>query len=141
VCSTPQPGFFDVVGKYKWEAWKNLGDLDRTVAMQDYVESLLQKASEMPVSADLTRFVDSVTPVRRKAAVEVEAPVVEAASSVELNTSAVMDKAELIANQMDELREVVLQDSLKMARLQQSLEAGEGNEVSFVENCFFFLNI
>ncbi|KAM4812453.1 acyl-CoA-binding domain-containing protein 6 [Urocitellus parryii] len=36
-CNTPKPGFFDFEGKQKWEAWKALGDLSPSQAMQEYV--------------------------------------------------------------------------------------------------------
>ncbi len=140
-----------MVGRYKWEAWRKLGDLDKTAAMQQYVESLLRKAAAMPPSADLTRFVEAVTPVRRKTQQSQQSQLQQNQESQEkqphagsaqnstpslpanyLNQSVssnVVDKAEMIANQVDQLRQVVLQDSLKVARLQQTLEGGASNEV------------
>ena len=35
--STPKPGMFDVVGKYKWEAWANLKDMSQAEAEQAYI--------------------------------------------------------------------------------------------------------
>lgn len=35
-----KPAFWDVVGKYKWEAWKELGQLSKEAAMTKYIESL-----------------------------------------------------------------------------------------------------
>ncbi|KAL6046143.1 acyl-CoA binding domain-containing protein 6 [Balamuthia mandrillaris] len=37
-CNAPKPGFFDFVGKEKWNAWNRLGDMSKEKAMQDYVE-------------------------------------------------------------------------------------------------------
>lgn len=124
---------------------KKLGDLDKTAAMQEYVESILKKAAEMPPSADLTRFVEAVTPVRanvqRKAAASTH-PVASASkpppaaaegTAANEGSSGVADKAEMIAHQVDRLREAVLQDSLKVARLQQSLEGGS-NEVQMTKS-------
>jgi acyl-CoA-binding protein len=34
----PKPGFFDVVGNAKHEAWAQLHDMDRAEAMQRYVD-------------------------------------------------------------------------------------------------------
>ncbi|XP_052258659.1 acyl-CoA-binding domain-containing protein 5-like isoform X2 [Dreissena polymorpha] len=39
-CSIPKPSFWDLVNKAKWDAWNNLGDMDRDTAMTKYVEEL-----------------------------------------------------------------------------------------------------
>ncbi|VDD91995.1 unnamed protein product [Enterobius vermicularis] len=39
-CTTPKPSFWNVVERYKWEAWKSLADMDQKVAKQKYVELL-----------------------------------------------------------------------------------------------------
>ncbi|XP_047443914.1 acyl-CoA-binding domain-containing protein 6 [Mugil cephalus] len=36
-CNTPKPGFFDFEGQRKWQAWKQLGDMDMEQAMQEYI--------------------------------------------------------------------------------------------------------
>ncbi|XP_017541665.1 acyl-CoA-binding domain-containing protein 6 [Pygocentrus nattereri] len=36
-CNTPKPGFFDFEGQRKWTAWKDLGDMSKDQAMQEYV--------------------------------------------------------------------------------------------------------
>ncbi|XP_034386480.1 acyl-CoA-binding domain-containing protein 6 isoform X2 [Cyclopterus lumpus] len=36
-CNTPKPGFFDFEGQRKWQAWKQLGDMEADQAMQDYI--------------------------------------------------------------------------------------------------------
>uniref|UniRef100_A0A3Q3LAR0 Acyl-CoA-binding domain-containing protein 6 n=1 Tax=Mastacembelus armatus TaxID=205130 RepID=A0A3Q3LAR0_9TELE len=36
-CNTPKPGFFDFEGQRKWQAWKQLGDMDADQAMQEYI--------------------------------------------------------------------------------------------------------
>ncbi|TNN89271.1 Acyl-CoA-binding domain-containing protein 6 [Liparis tanakae] len=36
-CSTPKPGFFDFEGQRKWQAWKQLGDMEADQAMQEYI--------------------------------------------------------------------------------------------------------
>ncbi|XP_077987146.1 acyl-CoA-binding domain-containing protein 6-like [Glandiceps talaboti] len=41
-CNTSRPGFFDFEGKQKWDAWKNLGDMDKEQAMMEYVSELLR---------------------------------------------------------------------------------------------------
>lgn len=36
-CNTSKPGFFDFEGQRKWQAWKQLGDMDAEQAMQEYI--------------------------------------------------------------------------------------------------------
>ncbi|XP_076841412.1 acyl-CoA-binding domain-containing protein 6 isoform X2 [Brachyhypopomus gauderio] len=36
-CNTAKPGFFDFEGQRKWTAWKQLGEMSRDQAMQEYV--------------------------------------------------------------------------------------------------------
>ncbi|KAG7230758.1 hypothetical protein INR49_019572, partial [Caranx melampygus] len=36
-CNTPKPGFFDFEGQRKWQAWKQLGDMEAEQAMQEYI--------------------------------------------------------------------------------------------------------
>uniref|UniRef100_A0A8C6WKX1 Acyl-CoA-binding domain-containing protein 6 n=1 Tax=Neogobius melanostomus TaxID=47308 RepID=A0A8C6WKX1_9GOBI len=36
-CNTSKPGFFDFEGQRKWQAWKQLGDMDAKQAMQEYI--------------------------------------------------------------------------------------------------------
>ncbi|XP_071777917.1 acyl-CoA-binding domain-containing protein 6 [Centroberyx gerrardi] len=36
-CNTAKPGFFDFEGQRKWQAWKQLGDMEAEQAMQEYV--------------------------------------------------------------------------------------------------------
>lgn len=38
--NVPKPGFFDFQGKQKWQAWKDLGDMDPNVAKEQYVSRL-----------------------------------------------------------------------------------------------------
>ncbi|XP_053178391.1 acyl-CoA-binding domain-containing protein 6 [Scomber japonicus] len=36
-CNTAKPGFFDFEGQRKWQAWKQLGDMEAEQAMQEYI--------------------------------------------------------------------------------------------------------
>ncbi|XP_037106638.1 acyl-CoA-binding domain-containing protein 6 [Syngnathus acus] len=36
-CNTQKPGFFDFEGQRKWQAWKQLGDMEPEQAMQEYI--------------------------------------------------------------------------------------------------------
>uniref|UniRef100_A0A8R1E1G9 ACB domain-containing protein n=1 Tax=Caenorhabditis japonica TaxID=281687 RepID=A0A8R1E1G9_CAEJA len=42
-CDTAKPGFYDVQGVYKWNAWKKLEQTTSEEAKQAYVEALIQK--------------------------------------------------------------------------------------------------
>uniref|UniRef100_A0A8D3EA24 ACB domain-containing protein n=1 Tax=Scophthalmus maximus TaxID=52904 RepID=A0A8D3EA24_SCOMX len=39
-CNIPRPGFWDAVGKAKWDAWDSLGDMSKEEAMAAYVEEM-----------------------------------------------------------------------------------------------------
>ncbi|XP_053359092.1 acyl-CoA-binding domain-containing protein 6 isoform X1 [Clarias gariepinus] len=39
-CNTPKPGFFDFEGQRKWSAWKQLDDMSKEQAMQEYISSV-----------------------------------------------------------------------------------------------------
>lgn len=45
--STSKPGMFDVVGKYKWEAWTALGDMSPADARVKYVEKCVQMGADL----------------------------------------------------------------------------------------------
>lgn len=51
-CNTPKPGMFDVVAKYKWEAWHNLGDMSKEDAMKNYVNIVEELATTIGVNED-----------------------------------------------------------------------------------------
>lgn len=40
-CSGPRPSFFDLQGKYKYDAWRELGEMSRMAAMNTYVEHVV----------------------------------------------------------------------------------------------------
>ncbi|XP_043365431.1 acyl-CoA-binding domain-containing protein 5 isoform X5 [Dermochelys coriacea] len=39
-CNSPRPGFWDPIGRYKWDAWSALGDMPKEEAMIAYVEEM-----------------------------------------------------------------------------------------------------
>ncbi|XP_070536248.1 acyl-CoA-binding domain-containing protein 5-like isoform X3 [Ptychodera flava] len=62
-CTKPKPGFWDVVGRQKWDAWSTLGDMTKVDAMQCYINELkkvFQKYSDpAKVQQMLAKFPDS----------------------------------------------------------------------------------
>lgn len=46
-CTVPRPGFWDPVGRYKWDAWSRLGEMSRESAMAAYVDEMKKVAQEV----------------------------------------------------------------------------------------------
>ncbi|XP_007234136.3 acyl-CoA-binding domain-containing protein 4 isoform X1 [Astyanax mexicanus] len=59
-CSVSRPGFWDPVGRYKWDAWSQLGDMSRENAMSAYVDEMKKVAQEvidnMPINEKTASF-------------------------------------------------------------------------------------
>ncbi|XP_030611152.1 acyl-CoA-binding domain-containing protein 4 isoform X2 [Archocentrus centrarchus] len=46
-CTVPRPGFWDPVGRYKWDAWSRLGEMSSESAMAAYVDEMKKVAQEV----------------------------------------------------------------------------------------------
>ncbi|XP_044033534.1 acyl-CoA-binding domain-containing protein 4 isoform X4 [Siniperca chuatsi] len=46
-CTVPRPGFWDPVGRYKWDAWSHLGEMSSERAMAAYVDEMKKVAQEV----------------------------------------------------------------------------------------------
>ncbi|XP_059181230.1 acyl-CoA-binding domain-containing protein 4 [Centropristis striata] len=46
-CTVPRPGFWDPVGRYKWDAWRRLGEMSSESAMAAYVDEMKKVAQEV----------------------------------------------------------------------------------------------
>ncbi|XP_039978970.1 acyl-CoA-binding domain-containing protein 4 isoform X2 [Xiphias gladius] len=46
-CTVPRPGFWDPVGRYKWDAWSRLGEMSSESAMAAYVDEMKNVAQEV----------------------------------------------------------------------------------------------
>ncbi|KAM7447147.1 acyl-CoA binding domain-containing protein 6 [Porites harrisoni] len=57
-CHTSRPGFWDVVGRAKWDSWKKLGDMPQQQAVELYIQELFETDPEWEakyaVTDDLT---------------------------------------------------------------------------------------
>ncbi|XP_054592329.2 acyl-CoA-binding domain-containing protein 4 isoform X2 [Nothobranchius furzeri] len=66
-CAVPRPGFWDPVGRYKWDAWNRLGDLSPESAMAMYVEEMKKVAQEvidtMPMNHTTASFFHHFEPL------------------------------------------------------------------------------
>uniref|UniRef100_S4RYH2 Acyl-CoA binding domain containing 5a n=1 Tax=Petromyzon marinus TaxID=7757 RepID=S4RYH2_PETMA len=49
-CKIGRPGFWDPVGRYKWDAWKSLGEMSKVEAMIAYVDEMKKILESMPVT-------------------------------------------------------------------------------------------
>ncbi|XP_051770315.1 acyl-CoA-binding domain-containing protein 4 isoform X2 [Ctenopharyngodon idella] len=46
-CTASRPGFWDPIGRYKWDAWNQLGGMSRESAMATYVDEMKKVAQEV----------------------------------------------------------------------------------------------
>nr|XP_006123782.1 acyl-CoA-binding domain-containing protein 4 [Pelodiscus sinensis] len=46
-CEVPRPGFWDPIGRYKWDAWNRLGKMPREEAMAAYVSEMKKIAQKV----------------------------------------------------------------------------------------------
>jgi len=51
-CNTKQPSTLDIQARYKWQAWKRLGNLNSENAKKQYISKLLTIAKKMPESKE-----------------------------------------------------------------------------------------
>ncbi|XP_070536256.1 acyl-CoA-binding domain-containing protein 5-like isoform X11 [Ptychodera flava] len=61
-CTKPKPGFWDVVGRQKWDAWSTLGDMTKVDAMQCYINELKKIVETMPHTPEVSKFVQHLGP-------------------------------------------------------------------------------
>ncbi|XP_054877192.1 acyl-CoA-binding domain-containing protein 4 isoform X3 [Poeciliopsis prolifica] len=68
-CTVPRPGFWDPVGRYKWDAWSRLGEMSQETAMAAYVEEMKKVAREvihtMPMDERTASFFHHFEPLYR----------------------------------------------------------------------------
>uniref|UniRef100_A0A8D0GTZ8 Acyl-CoA binding domain containing 4 n=1 Tax=Sphenodon punctatus TaxID=8508 RepID=A0A8D0GTZ8_SPHPU len=46
-CQIPRPGFWDPIGRYKWDAWNSLGKMTREEAMAAYIAEMKKVAQKV----------------------------------------------------------------------------------------------
>ncbi|XP_033856323.3 acyl-CoA-binding domain-containing protein 5-like isoform X2 [Acipenser ruthenus] len=61
-CNLPRPGFWDPVGKYKWDVWNGLGNMSREEAMIAYVEEMKKIIETMPMTEKVEELLDVLGP-------------------------------------------------------------------------------
>uniref|UniRef100_A0A4W5M1U9 Acyl-CoA-binding domain-containing protein 5 n=1 Tax=Hucho hucho TaxID=62062 RepID=A0A4W5M1U9_9TELE len=55
-CNTPRPGFWDPMGKVKWDAWNDLGEMTKEEAMTAYVDELKLILEGMPCTVEVEQL-------------------------------------------------------------------------------------
>lgn len=61
-CNIPRPGFWDPVGKAKWDAWNGLGDMPKEEAMGSYVDDLKLILESMPMTDEVENLLQILGP-------------------------------------------------------------------------------
>nr|XP_033787300.1 acyl-CoA-binding domain-containing protein 5 isoform X2 [Geotrypetes seraphini] len=61
-CNVPRPGFWDPIGRYKWDAWNALGDMAREEAMIAYVEEMKKILESMPMTEKVEELLQVIGP-------------------------------------------------------------------------------
>uniref|UniRef100_A0A8C6WP50 Acyl-CoA-binding domain-containing protein 5 n=1 Tax=Neogobius melanostomus TaxID=47308 RepID=A0A8C6WP50_9GOBI len=61
-CNIPRPGFWDAVGKAKWDAWNSLGDMSKEKAMASYVDEMKLILEGMPVTGEVEELLQVLGP-------------------------------------------------------------------------------
>ncbi|XP_073686571.1 acyl-CoA-binding domain-containing protein 5A isoform X2 [Garra rufa] len=61
-CNIPRPGFWDPVGKAKWDAWNSLGEMAKEEAMAAYVDDLKLILESMPVTNEVEELLQVIGP-------------------------------------------------------------------------------
>uniref|UniRef100_A0A8C0IMH8 Acyl-CoA binding domain containing 4 n=1 Tax=Chelonoidis abingdonii TaxID=106734 RepID=A0A8C0IMH8_CHEAB len=46
-CEIPRPGFWDPIGRYKWDAWNRLGKMSKEEAMAAYISEMKKVAQKV----------------------------------------------------------------------------------------------
>lgn len=57
-CKKGKPGFWDVIGRAKWDSWHRLGELSQEEAMVRYVDELKKIIETMPHTENVQEFVE-----------------------------------------------------------------------------------
>ncbi|XP_017157372.1 acyl-CoA-binding domain-containing protein 5A isoform X2 [Poecilia reticulata] len=61
-CNIPRPGFWDVVGKAKWDAWNSLGEMSEGEAMAAYVDQMKLILEGMPMTDEVEELLRILGP-------------------------------------------------------------------------------
>uniref|UniRef100_A0A8D1KXE4 Acyl-CoA-binding domain-containing protein 5 n=1 Tax=Sus scrofa TaxID=9823 RepID=A0A8D1KXE4_PIG len=61
-CKLSRPGFWDPIGRYKWDAWNSLGEMTKEEAMIAYVEEMKKILETMPMTEKVEELLHVIGP-------------------------------------------------------------------------------
>ncbi|XP_058676802.1 acyl-CoA-binding domain-containing protein 5 isoform X3 [Ammospiza caudacuta] len=61
-CNIPRPGFWDPIGRYKWDAWSALGNMSKEDAMIAYVDEMKKILESMPMTDKVEELLQVIGP-------------------------------------------------------------------------------
>ncbi|CAB1448646.1 unnamed protein product [Pleuronectes platessa] len=61
-CNIPRPGFWDAVGKAKWDSWDSLGNMSKEEAMVAYVDEMKLILEGMPMTDEVEELLRVLGP-------------------------------------------------------------------------------
>ncbi|KAM9774929.1 acyl-CoA-binding domain-containing protein 5A isoform 3-T3 [Syngnathus typhle] len=61
-CNIARPGFWDAIGKAKWNAWNSLGEMTKEEAMAAYVDEMKLILEGMPVTGEVEELLQTLAP-------------------------------------------------------------------------------
>ncbi|XP_019745132.1 acyl-CoA-binding domain-containing protein 5A [Hippocampus comes] len=61
-CNIARPGFWDAVGKAKWDAWNSLGEMTKEEAMAAYVDEMKLILEGMPMTGEVEELLQILGP-------------------------------------------------------------------------------
>ncbi|XP_060048329.1 acyl-CoA-binding domain-containing protein 5 isoform X3 [Erinaceus europaeus] len=61
-CKLSRPGFWDPIGRYKWDAWSSLGEMTKEEAMIAYVEEMKKILETMPMTEKVEELLHVIGP-------------------------------------------------------------------------------
>ncbi|XP_027203256.2 acyl-CoA-binding domain-containing protein 5-like [Dermatophagoides pteronyssinus] len=59
---TKRPAFYDIINRYKWDAWTKCGQMSRQEAMQLYVDELKKVIETISMTHEVSEFLDLLGP-------------------------------------------------------------------------------
>nr|XP_061810206.1 acyl-CoA-binding domain-containing protein 5A-like [Nerophis lumbriciformis] len=61
-CNIARPGFWDAIGKAKWDAWNSLGEMSKEEAMAAYVDEMKLILEGMPMTGEVEELLQILGP-------------------------------------------------------------------------------
>ncbi|XP_035658113.1 acyl-CoA-binding domain-containing protein 5-like [Branchiostoma floridae] len=100
-CDISRPGFWDVVGKAKWEAWNRLGNMPKEEAMDNYVDTLKKIIEALPQDKEMQDFMHVLGPFYEL--VDLESPYQAGKSSLDQSEPSISDQPVLAIKENGEI--------------------------------------